>query len=228
MKVSLEDPTDFLAYAFLYKDLPFERPFESIRGGVRFPGAGTPVGAWGVNHATEPKVREALLAQVRLLCRGPEDRPDEFVLEFTPKGGRDRILLALFPGGKSLEATWKAAAAAMAGDEPRAIKDDGVIQVPRLHFDLEHAFTEIKGAPFRNKGFEGTVVAQAAQSILFRLDEAGALLKSEAVIAGKTSAPMERPDVFVFNRPFLVALLQKDAKEPYFLAWIANPDLMPK
>ena len=228
MKVAVAAPEDFLAYAFLYKDLPFEHVFEGIRGGLRFPGASEPVGAWGLNPGGDAAERSKRLGQVRLLHRGPASKPDEFVLEFTPKTGGDRILLALVPPAGSLEESWKAVAAGIAAGKTRALDGEAVLKVPRLHFDLLHSFGEILRAPFRNKGFEGYFVAQAAQSILFRLDEAGALLKSEAVIAGKLSASDERPDVFVFDRPFLVALQQKDAKEPYFLAWIANPDLMPR
>jgi hypothetical protein len=228
MPVEATRPEDFVAYAFLLKVLPFETPFEPVRGGVRFPGASKPVGAWGVMHEGGPEVAAKRLAQVRLLYRAPEDREDAFVLEFTPKGGGDRILLVRQPGTDTLEKAWKAASDSIAAGKARALKEDAMIKVPRLHFDLVHSFGELRGAPFLNKGFEGYVVAQAAQSILFRLDEEGAVLKSEAVIAGKLSEPMERPDVFVFDRPFLVALIQKDAKEPYFLAWIANPDLMPK
>jgi hypothetical protein len=30
----------------------------------------------------------------------------------------------------------------------------------------------------------------------------------------------------VFDQPFFIALREKDASEPYFLGWIAHPEVM--
>ncbi len=228
MKVHIDRPEDILAYAFLRKDLPFARPFETVEGGVPFAGTEGRLPAWGINSG-ERRGTDALAAQVRLLHRAPPEGPDAFVLEFTPKGGEDRILLALVPGAATLADAWKGVEDRVRSGKARGLRAHPVLQVPRIRFDLLREFDEIVGAPVANAGFEEYRIVAAAQSILFRLDEAGAVLESEARIEAKWLAePAERPDVFVFDRPFLVALIRKDAKEPYFLAWIANDDLLAK
>jgi hypothetical protein len=226
-KVSLERPDDLLAYAFLRKDLPFEHPFETVESGIRFAGTEGLLPAWGINPGHRKGTGD-LAAQVRLLHRAPADQADAFVLEFTPKGGKDRILLALVPGSPNLADAWKGVEERVRAGKPRALRERPVLKVPRIRIDMERRYEEILGAPLANEGFKDYRVTEAAQSILFRLDEAGAVLESEAVLEAKGGDFDGRPDVFVFDRPFLVALLRKDAKEPYFLAWIANGDLLAK
>ena len=57
-----------------------------------------------------------------------------------------------------------------------------------------------------------------------KLNENGALLESEAVIwmDGDTYATKK----FIFDRPFLLLLQQRDGNAPYFALWIANTELL--
>jgi hypothetical protein len=226
MSIPLERPDDILAYAFLRKDLPFEHPFERIRNGMQFTGTANRVAAWGLNEDSEAgaEVRN----QVRVLFDlqagpGRGDVAPEFALEFRPKGGRDRIVLASVATPVSLDAAWRRVAA-VASSTPRPLRSGEILYVPRIHFDLSHDFGAILGAPILNDGFDGYRITQARQSVLFRMDETGAVLQSEAAIAAKR----DLESGFLFDDPFLVALIQDGAKEPYFLLWVANPDLFPK
>ena len=235
VSISLARPDDVLAYCFLAKQLPFEHPFEAIDGGIAFPGATTPVAAWGLNPGDAKKGLAERLAQVRILFdgksgEGSDSKPQPtrgLVIEVAPKGGRDRVLLAqLAQPPADLAKAWGTVQELVKAGTPRSPKAGTVLKVPRLHFDLLHHYSEIEGAAVRNKGADGLVVAQALQSVLFRLDETGAKLESEAGIALK--ADDEEPDRFVFDRPFLVALLERGAEEPYFLLWVADPALFGK
>jgi hypothetical protein len=225
MEIALARPDDVLAYAFLLKDLPFEHPFETIRGGVVFPGAKGNVGAFGVNADSKSKELESILDQVRVLFDTGTGHGREFAIGIRPKGGKDLLTLAVVKPGASLEETWKRMAALSSKSTPGALEPGRDLQVPKIHFDLLHSFEEFAGAPVRNEGFKDYVVTRAVQSVLFRLDEAGVLLKSEAAVLLEKGEP---PPGYVFDRPFLVALRQEAADRPYLLLWIANPDLFPK
>jgi hypothetical protein len=40
--------------------------------------------------------------------------------------------------------------------------------------------------------------------------------------------PACAPRDFTFDRPFLIALKQRDVDDPFFLMWVANAELMRK
>ncbi len=96
--------------------------------------------------------------------------------------------------------------------------------IPRLIASVERQYSEIVG---RNINGSELFVSEAVQSIRFRLDETGVVLESEAVLIGDDfggSPPGQRK--FIFDRPFLIYLIECDADQPYFAAWIANSELM--
>ena len=97
------------------------------------------------------------------------------------------------------------------------------LYVPVLNFDVLRVYSELCGHPIRsaNKKLDGTNIALAAQTIRFRLDERGAVLKSEAIMCfGLTSRNL------VFDKPFLILLKRRDAKRPYFALWVGNAELL--
>ncbi len=75
-------------------------------------------------------------------------------------------------------------------------------------------------------------IADARQSMRFRLDEYGAeLVADTSMLVGENGdgalhIDTLQPRRLVFDRPFLLALKEKKATVPYFLAWIGNADLM--
>jgi hypothetical protein len=219
-------PADFVAFSFLRKHLPFDHPFESIDGGMYFAGSEVPVLAFGVTGEATGEQRIHLLRQVRVLLGGGDDDSADLVVGLSPTGGSDEILLARVAPGPTLEASWKSVAERIAASGTREPSFNAVLRVPKIHFDIRHRFGEIVGARFRNPGFEEGRLVEATQSILFRLDERGAVLESEALLA--VGGGLERQDRLVFDRPFLLALREAGKAEPYLLLWIANADLMPK
>lgn len=72
----------------------------------------------------------------------------------------------------------------------------------------------------------GTPIGACQQTIRFRLDECGAVLKSEAAAATKSAEALDEPRQFVFDRPFLILLERREAANPYFALWVDNPELL--
>jgi hypothetical protein len=72
-------------------------------------------------------------------------------------------------------------------------------------------------------------ISVAEQIIKFRIDETGAVFESEAVIMADNGHIPSTPAgkrKFVFDRPFLVYLIERGADQPYFAAWIENEEFM--
>ena len=71
-------------------------------------------------------------------------------------------------------------------------------------------------------------LVSVVQSIRFKLDESGAVLKSEARIcveACKEVSKIEPPDL-IFDKPFLVLLKCTASDKPYFAMWVDNAEIL--
>ena len=70
-------------------------------------------------------------------------------------------------------------------------------------------------------------IADAVQFIKFILNEEGAKLRSEMAIFAKRciSFSEKKPRQFIFDKPFLIYLKEKDSPL-YFAAWVANTEIL--
>ena len=93
--------------------------------------------------------------------------------------------------------------------------------VPDLFWRISHKYAELEGKPFKNTVLEGQRLDVAQQDILFRLDRSGAELQSEAKVF---CLPI--PTYFVLDRPFLIYMKKRGARNPYFAMWVDNAELL--
>ena len=97
--------------------------------------------------------------------------------------------------------------------------------IPSLHWRVRHRFKELEGKDkqFLNPKLKGLFLDTALQTIEFRLDRSGAELSSESKVVVKPGATY-----FHFNRPFLVLMKKRDGKQPFFVMWVDNAELLDK
>jgi len=103
--------------------------------------------------------------------------------------------------------------------------DESLI-VPVVSLNVRRKYTELIDRHLKSEGHTDLYVTEASQGIRFRLDEAGAKLSSEAEFA--IGAESEGPRHFVFDKPFLLHLNQKDSNAPYFAIWIETAEVLEK
>lgn len=207
-------PRAIVALSYVHKELAFDEPFDHLRAGIDFDGA--LVEAFGIDRDAAGERKAALSKQVRVTGLDDDgDEPPEFLVELSVTGGRDHLYLARIAPPASLAAGWSWVEA-----HRSALREDPrlhALEVPKLAFDVDwDAFDELRGV--RLRGADG-LFASESERIQFRLDENGAELTSVFRTKGEEEAP-------VFSGPFLVALVQDGARRPYFLAWIANDELL--
>src|SRR5262249_4609893 len=103
-----------------------------------------------------------------------------------------------------------------------------ILAVPMLTLGIERNFEELVGKPLLNSGWEQGSIIRALQAIRFRLDQRGAVLESEAILETMKSErnPAEVIRRFVFDRPFLLYLKERDSSVPYFALWVETPEVM--
>lgn len=222
VKVSFTTPDDILSYAFLYKNLTFPQEFESLKDPLPF-GSGERkewVKAFGIERYTSSGVHTNLGKQVSVLHYR---NPSEFVISLKTLSQKDEVVLArLAPRGTLLE-TLKAVQDLV--KEPcGALQRDETLRVPKIDFDLIHSYVELLNKFFKNRGFERYFICEALQNIRFKLNEKGAVLKSEARIVATVGIKRS----FVFDQPFLLYLREKTSPNPYLVLWIDNAELLLK
>jgi hypothetical protein len=100
---------------------------------------------------------------------------------------------------------------------------------------VEKSFNQLIGRAILNNGpVGGLSVGVARQYIRLRIDETGGALISAAEFQVLGSfgdekpkpPPPRAPRNIVFDKPFLMFLQEPGAEEPYFVAWMANTELM--
>ncbi len=219
-------PDLVLAYAYLFKQLPFKVAFTRFRNGMDF--QGRRVEGFGIAQYDQQDATEAAMARqvVVLDYRQGSSRnhtTPEFIVELRTQSRQDRLILAQVSPGKTIGETIREVKARMVATKPTTMPEMADLRVPVLNFDILSSYGELTGRNIvsKNKALNGTNIAGALQSCRFRLDETGAIVKSEAAMF-KLAASED----LTFNKPFLVLLQRKDAKNPYFALWVDNPELL--
>jgi len=163
---------------------------------------------------------------------------EDFIIVLqTDSAQSDEIILSKMTPGNTLQAKWGDVSARMR--QPKGHKSlehlRGIdqLQIPILSFGLTGVLSELTSLKIPSKGYPDRFIAIAEQTLQFRLDEYGAeLIADTQMMVGENGhgpsldiKPL-KPRRLVFNKPFLLALRERGAEVPYFLAWIGNADLM--
>jgi len=215
---------DVLAYAYLKAEVKFAHPFFDSKSGLDFvdaTGVRSPINSFGLYQTSgSSQANDQLAEQVAVLYRVRGDEfgdSREFALDLDRHSAPAQLILARVEPRETLAATWKSIKEKIADPLNRQDAYFGSqdrLGVPNINFDLLRRYTELE----TDNDFH---LLQAAQRIKFRLDRAGADLADESTAL--TRAAHRR---FLFDRPFLVVLRNRDSGEPYFLMWIANAELL--
>jgi len=217
-------PDDFVAYAYLYKNLSFTHPFQD-NDPLTF--AAQPVQNFGYVKNRD-QVSSDVSNQVLVY---DYQSPDNFIVQLKTKSTGDELILAKFPPGATLEATMNDVLQRMAAHKPEVARKQDPLAVPKLNFDLRKSFRELEGLVLqpgpaaRIKG--RLVIGEAQQLVRFQLNEKGAILKSEAVIVMRALAMPSAPArPMIFDQPFLILMKQANSDHPYFALWVGNASLL--
>jgi len=222
--VTMPSGTAILLYAFIYKNLLFDEEFERLYEPIKFHSHGTytSLRGFGINRDPCRKSVAKLKKQVTVFDYKDEN---DFVVGLSSNSD-DEIILAKTKPAESLLKTIKDVNARITRSKASFIEEGEPLHIPAVELDKYHSFDELKGKHIENKGkLYGYYISDALQWVKFRLNEKGALLKSEAIerIAG---VPNPSKRAFIFDKPFLIYLKQKNAQYPYLAMWVENPDTL--
>jgi hypothetical protein len=218
-------PYDFVAYAYLYKNLAFAQPFES-NDPLTF--GSTQVKNFGFEE-NKKQLPDDLFDQVAIY---DYQSPDDFIIKLTTKSPNDELILAKVTPGATLQATMDAVLKRMTLGNPETAQSRDTLAVPKLNFDLLGNFPALEGLvlkPSPTAQVRNLITSEVKQLVRFQLNEKGAILKSEAVMTMTGSAMISQqppPHVMIFDKPFLILMKQSDSAHPYFALWVGNATLL--
>lgn len=236
-------PTDaIVVFSYLAASADFAIPFFQNDSEFVFEsgqGQKNRVASFGI-RAKDQSAHDNIRKQVAVLYCRREERPEqrekgdrlrEYVIDLC-RSSPIQVLVARTELRASLADTWQSLCEKMAlpresGDwyaDPDFQYND-IVLVPEMNWKISHHFSELEGRDrvFQNQALQGMFMDQAIQNIHFRLDRCGARLTSSAWVRMRCA-----PRHFLFNRPFLIVMKKRDSKNPFFLMWVDNDELLRK
>jgi hypothetical protein len=217
-------PDDFVAYAYLYKNLSFPQPFED-NPPLDF--GKTEVKNFGFTTNLN-QLPDGVIGQVAICDYKSRD---DFVIKLKTKSPDDELILAKVPPASTLQATMDQVLQRATKNNPVTPASGDTLAVPKLNFDLRGDFPALEGLvllPGPTARVKNLKTESVKQLVRFQLNEKGAILKSEAVIIMKATMVVARPElhVMIFDRPFLILMKRANSDHPYFALWVGNASLL--
>lgn len=247
--IALRDPDEILAYAYLEKALQFATVFPVFEEPLQFSDGGL-VESFGI-YEPNPAVEQVHVLDYRhrddFIIRLCGDDEDKIEFGMKAKGFTDDLILAKVPPSSTLQetidkvlirATPEGHQIAMrelreAGRNyhyllnPKLQPGTETLQIPKIKVDVEHSYTELLGGTICNPGWEGYCISKALQAIKFDLNETGARVRSDGAL-GALGWVIEEPRQFIFDKPFLVFIKEREARYPYLALWVGNSEVLVK
>ncbi|HKA07704.1 MAG TPA: hypothetical protein VKD71_10640 [Gemmataceae bacterium] len=228
-------PEGAVAYSYLEASAKFDIPFFDNDEPFEFTdsnGKKALVGSFGVRKKDDYAYRE-LRDQVQILYRGADPHgsksPEipEFIVDPCKSSNPYQIVLARVERKATLARTLADIetknASVQLDPYVATLNPVDTLLVPNMAWQLTRHFVELEGKDKQllNPGLQGLYSAVAMQTIRFRLDRSGAELRSEFKHEVKPSATF-----FNFNRPFLIVMKKRNSKQPFFVMWVDNAELL--
>jgi hypothetical protein len=238
---------DIVAYAFLAANVKFENPFEQFDGDFKFTdskGETNNVAAFGIWDDDAPNYKK-IIEQVEILyCSFGEDvnedsvkygNVDEFAIDLCKHTQPYQIVIAVVKPKETLAAM----IADLEGNISKFRTSENVrirqkfgstdkLIVPEMFWEIAHHFVDLEGRTLGNHGFEDSSIKEALETIQFKLDRSGAVIKSEAQILVALASMRTQHRRFMCDKPFLIYVKKRDAEHPFFVMWVDNVELLTK
>ena len=217
---------DRIIYSFLYKKLKFKSEFEKIKSGLYFTDntyAGKTVEAFGIEKYKESSGKhKRLKKQTHLYMHG-----NEFAVVIDTKNNNEQLILAEIEIDDSLNMkTAYSDIMMIVNSSPFPFRKKMKLKIPVVDFNIEKTYNKLTNKEIKNSS-DYNIITEAKQSIKFKLNQKGAVVKSVAKIKRTKGVSFIGGGVEIsFNRPFFIILKEKNAEYPYLIIWVANSKIL--
>ena len=207
----------YLFYVMLKKDFNFLHPFDELAA-APFNGSEENVKYFGIDKKSENNLKK----NVEVLFYNSEE--DYAVKLFTKE--KEEIVLYRTDKDDNFENLY---AYIVDNTKKDLLKNDDTVKVPNLNVDKMVSYKELCGKKIKNSKY---IIADAMQTIKFKMDNKGGSLKSEAaLIAMKMSLlppELEKQRNFNFDKKFVLFLKEEGKDKPYFAMKVDNTEFLVK
>jgi hypothetical protein len=221
-------PEGAVAYAYLRASVPYKFEFFDNPEPMPFidsAGRQTPVRAFGLRDS-EKHIGGPFRSQVSVLFR----QGREYALDLSKESEPNQVVLAKMARQDSLASMLATIHDRAAATRPSELGSQSTLLVPNIDFRIDHHFQDLEGPDkeILNQALPGHQLLWVLQSIQFKLDRKGADLESGVDLRSLGDGHDDDPNVFYFDGPFLIVLQKRGAKNPFFVMWVDNAELLCK
>ncbi len=210
-------PGMLFVYAMLKKDFKFLNAFDKLTP-TNFGQNYTSVEYFGINEDSDKK----LYKNVDVLFYNSKD---DFAVKLYTKGN-DVVMLYRTNDDKAFDKYFADAnkkAKKYKGSKKFEKFDD--LRVPDIKLYQEASFKDIENHAIKGSNF---VIDETIETVDFRMDNEGVKLKSEAALIMKMSMPIQRGRDFLFTDKFVLFLIEKGQKTPYYAMRVSDVEALNK
>jgi hypothetical protein len=222
------EPGGYVAVGYVKADVRYAYQFFNNREWLTFTqadGRKVRVRSFGLPGDSKTPIQGRCRDQVLVLFR----EGGWFAVDLSSQSKPSQLILAKVPRRDTLAATVAALNDKLTGAELKRLPYSATLLVPNLNWRIEHHYRELEGSTILNPGMQGRHLVTAFQFVDFKMDRFGAAVESGALLGsdnGHTPKPDPNPDHYHFDQPFLIVLKKRDAKNPYFVMWVDNAELL--
>lgn len=211
-------PDKIFIYAMLKKDFKFLEAFDKLSDSM-FGKNFTPVSYFGINEDSKHK----LYKNVNVLFYN--SREDFAVKLFTK--GKDEVILYRTNDDTTFDKYFADLnKKAKKYDGSKKFEKDDKLSVPDIKLYQETSFKDVEGHRIKGTNFK---IDKTIETVDFRMNNEGVKLKSEAAIMMKCMAmPIERGRNFMFTDNFVLFLIEKGQKTPYYAMRVNDVETLNK
>lgn len=209
---------DILSFSYLRKDIRFSARLDIIYPKMIFNNKDK-VSQFGLEHSFH-KYRSILIHNYR--------NKDDFIIELKATNKNEGVYLAKIKPGESLKATYDNVFKRINLKETDTLERFDKLFIPYIKYDIKKEYYELYGRTFEKDSVEKYTTKRAIQIIDFDLNKNGISIKSLVEITEEAVAEDVKSREYIFDKPFLIILKEKDKQSPYFLMWVGNSELMIK
>jgi hypothetical protein len=221
LTVPLNSTDDLVIYAHLFKNIKFNTRFEDLKDELIFRRGlySSRVDSFGIQSFSSK--HKEMGEQVEII---DFISSEDFIVRFKTDNIEEELVLARVEPMGTLMETINLVQNRIDTKIVQSLREGDSLMIPKFYINISHSYDELIGKRITNAGFNKFNFAHALQDTVFSMNPK--VVKASSGSRSRSSDSSVEGRELLFNRPFLLYIKEKNAKEPYFALWVDNPEIL--